>query len=332
MARRASSRRKRTPSFQEQFAAMNAFMRSLKEGQSPDRPPLLYGPERYIWRKAVDMLAEQANRPLQRLDVSELEPAEVLRHLSHNDLFGGAPAFLWLDHVEAWKKEIWDAVLRQVGQRPVVFTTLSETPPLQDERVLGIPFPPLVRNRKLFEQWVRAELKRRELRLSREAGRFLLEHLPDQLESVSRVLDMLELYMGDSRELVQVEEMARFLQVSGAQVYALVDGWLEGNGGRLWRQWTQRTLDLPVLTRFLPHALWDMIRAQARDTSFSLRYAWKRKTYARIASLHPTSDLWWAMAELAQRTLRERTAGAIGTDLSDTYWLARMSRTSFQSS
>ncbi len=330
MARRSPSRRGRTPSFQDQFAVMNTFMRALKEGHLPEQPLLLYGPERYVWRKAVDRIRSLLDRPLRRVDVSDVGPEEAVRHLAQKDLFGGPSALLWMDHVEVWDHTVWNVVLEQIGNHRVVFTTLKETPPVQDDRVQAIPFPSLARNRTLFEQWVRAELKRRRLRLSREAGRFLLEHLPDSLETVSRLLDQLELYRGDEDTMLHLEEITRFLQMTGSQVYTLVDGWLGGHSGPLWTQWNAHTLDLPMLTRFLPHALWDMIRAQAKDTTFSLRYSWKRKVYTRIATFHPPSDLWWALAESARRTLRERTSGVLENHLSDTYWLARLSRTSFQ--
>ncbi len=262
---------------------MQAFMKALRDAPPRERVFLFYGPERYIWRKALDHLQRHAGKPLQRVDASEAGPREVARYLS-SGLFGTAP-LLWVDHVEAWKSSQWEEILPLVARSPapVVFTSEEDLRPPRDFPGEVVPFPAL--SRRSLERWVRTELRRRGLSLTPVALRFLLDHVRgERLEKVARVLDTLELYAAH----LDLPDLMAVLPGLETQIWALGDALMEGDRRKVGEGLADHGGEERVVQVLKHTVLKDLL---THRTGGEIRLRWKETAYRRWDPYFPDKDL-----------------------------------------
>ncbi len=270
---------------------MHRFMRTLRERLPEGRVWVFHGPERYIWRKALDYLCEHTGRSLRRLDASETEPREVSRHLFRG-LWGDWP-LLWVDHVEAWKERAFAEMARGLGNPStwVVFTSTAEKLHLPRDFPGEVVFFPKLSYRSQ-ERWLRAEIRRRDLALSGEAYRFLWAHVRGEpLEKVARILDVLELYRGP----LERSTLLSLLPGLPTRIYALADALMEGDGPTLARVLQDHGGEEDVISALKHTALRDMLLVTLGKEP---RIAWKQKAYDRWKGYYGLKDLarlWHAL-------------------------------------
>ena len=270
---------------------MHRFMHTLRESLPEGRVWVFHGPERYIWRKALDYLSGHTGKPLLRLDASETEPREVSLRLSRG-LWGDLP-LLWVDHVEAWKERSFAEMARVLANPPtrVVFTSTAEKLNLPRDFPGEVVFFPKLSYRSQ-ERWLRAEIRRRGLALSEEAYRFLWAHVRGEpLEKVARMLDVLELYRGT----LDLSALMALLPGISTRIYALADALLEGDRATLARVIQEHGEEEGVVSALKHTALKDLLLVSVGKDP---RIAWKRKAYDRWQNYFTRKDLvrlWHAL-------------------------------------
>jgi len=270
---------------------MHRFMHTLRESLPEGRVWVFHGPERYIWRKALDYLAGHTGKSLLRLDASETEPREVSLRLSRG-LWGDLP-LLWVDHVEAWKERAFAEMSRVLEAPPtwVVFTSTAEKLHLPRDFPAEVVFFPKLSYRAQ-ERWLWAEIRRRGLTLSQEAYRFLWAHVRGEpLEKVSRMLDVLELYGGS----LDLSEVMTLLPGVSTRIYALADALMEGNGPALVRVLQDHGEGEDAVSALKHTVLWDLLSMHLGKEP---RITWKQQAYGRWREYFTLKDLvrlWHAL-------------------------------------
>lgn len=272
-------------------ARMQTFMKALRDAPPEGQVFLFHGPERYIWRKAIDHLQRHTQRPLQRVIASEATPSSIARIMSSDALFS-SPPLLWVDHVEVWKTAQWQAFypLLRTSKNPVILTSEEN---LQIPK--GFPgetvfFPTLSTRSKT--RWLRAELRRRGLSLSAQAFQFLADYVRGaRLEQASRVLDLLELY--DTN--LDLPDLLKILPGVETQIWALGDALMKGDRSEIYRALVDYGQDESVVSMIKHTTLKDLI---AYKTGGEIRLQWKKRVYEEWATYFTEKDvlrLWHSL-------------------------------------
>lgn len=262
---------------------MHRFMRALRDGLPGEKVFVFHGPERYIWRRALEYIREHSGKPLLRVDASEAGPREVALRLGKG-LWGELPV-LWVDHVEAWKEREFSDIARVLEDPPtrVVLTSTRELRLPRDFPAQVVFFPQL--SYRSQEQWLRAEIRRRNLSITREAYRLLWSHIRGEpLEKAVRILEVLELY----RDTLDVDTLLALLPGLPSRIYALGDALLDGDGSLLSRVLEDHGTDEQVIPALKHTALRDLLALKAGR---EVRLSWKQKKYALWNAYFTEKDL-----------------------------------------